>query len=285
MQTSCPLGRLFDWLYWHRSDSWASLPKFLWFQPDNMVRLKEAIRAGADLNAHIYWDELFRGNIGTFRNRAETSVPSIIYEWIHRFEFEYSMRSFKYIKKYCEFFVFLFSNGLSYFYGQRKHTFFCKRFWGEYKTNVKVGIVLRCGLWRQLLALGYGRPELHASGIELFDENLEATRRTLHDLQDKKIAKELRTLLDNVDAGPLTLQQPSRIAVRRAIGGVHFEQRICTLTTNLPPRFVEYLANPTEMMYRDKLIQELEIIAPYCFIIILLNYDFYTILILCLSLK
>ena len=58
----------------------------------------------------------------------------------------------------------------------------------------------------------------------------------------------LKALVARFDAGPLTLQQFARIAVRRAVGGEHFAKRIRSISPHLPPLLLEYVADPTEEM-------------------------------------
>ena len=119
---------------------------------------------------------------------------------------------------------------------------------------------------KQLLALGYGRRELHPQGVPLYDENLEDTRQVLQkyksqldsdesisssDSDKSIIAAELQAILDAFDAGPLSLLQLSRIAVRRAIGGVHFARHMKALSSLLPPLLYDYVADPTELLNSD----------------------------------
>ena len=134
---------------------------------------------------------------------------------------------------------------------------------------------------RQLLALGYGRRELHPKGVFLHDKNLEAFRRIISEMQesadfvrhqkqlvldsgqvlsendDSMIAlglqalQELQMLVNAFDAGPLSLLKLSRIAVRRAIVGVHFARHIKALSPILPPLLYNYLSDPTEFLHMD----------------------------------
>ena len=138
---------------------------------------------------------------------------------------------------------------------------------------------------RQLLALGYGRRELHPQGVLLYDENLDDTRKILEyerqvgfhsdsdtesddtdepisstesyesitttETDESIIALELQSLVTAFDAGPLSLLQLSRIAVRRAFGGVHFVNRIKALSLLLPPLLYDYVADPTELLHTD----------------------------------
>ena len=118
----------------------------------------------------------------------------------------------------------------------------------------------------QLLALGYGRRELRPHVIPVYDENLKITRDSIEFLEaivrnqldmsivdsDESIfAVELQALVDSFDAGPLSLLQLSRIAVRRSIGGVHFVHHIKAISLLLPPLLYDYVADPTELLHSD----------------------------------
>ena len=108
------------------------------------------------------------------------------------------------------------------------------------------------GIARQLLALGYCRRELHPAPLTLLDENLNIMRLTFESYQSLAshigLLKSLEKLLH---AGPLSLQQLARIAIRRAVGGVDFARQVNRLKGRIPPPLLEYVADPTELMLSD----------------------------------
>ena len=169
-------------------------------------------------------------------------------------------------------------NGLSFFYGDRFGDFL-----SEFNDNLslfgrllitafllnnkmkndRLPIVRR--YCHRLLALGYGRRELHPGDLPVRDERLRHTRRSLElcacELENKlfrwrwnpewsqlaqseaaEIHRELRAFIDQFVAGPLTLQQLARIAIRRAVGGIDFERRARDLSSQLPRPLVKYVA-------------------------------------------
>ena len=108
------------------------------------------------------------------------------------------------------------------------------------------------GMSHQLLALGFGRPELHVGPHETFDARLAHTRQRAQMLSsegDTERAAKLRLLVERFESGPLTLTQLSRIAIRRAIGGSLFEKRVKELDGKLPPLLCRYVSDPTELMF------------------------------------
>ena len=112
------------------------------------------------------------------------------------------------------------------------------------------------GVAAQLLSLGYGRRELHPACLPVFDGHLDATRDALFELLDigEVIgAGQLQLLIESFDAGPLTLRELSRIAIRRAVGGAYFERRVRALKGSfLPAPLLKYVADPTELMLDDE---------------------------------
>lgn len=103
----------------------------------------------------------------------------------------------------------------------------------------------------QLLALGYGRCEVHPVGMELVDERLEAARLELRANTRPVVpgvrAEELANVLNSNDKVPLTLQQLARIAVRRAVGGSNFGLHVLSLKSHLPPILFESVENPMKL--------------------------------------
>ena len=105
----------------------------------------------------------------------------------------------------------------------------------------------------QLLALGYGRRELHPGDLPVRDEHLKVTRMTGVEISDGKWEYEFRDvqqLVDHFDAGPLTLQQLARIAIRRAVGGVDFARHIRKIAHLTPPPLLKYVAEADELLTR-----------------------------------
>ena len=109
------------------------------------------------------------------------------------------------------------------------------------------------GIARQLLALGYGRRELHPAPLPLLDENLNDMRRASARLVPPKRKRELllKSLVEEFRAGPLSLQQLARIAIRRAVGGADFARKMNRLAGCIPPALLQYVADPTELMLSD----------------------------------
>ena len=162
-------------------------------------------------------------------------------------------------------------NGFSFFYGDR---FGNERFYPIYefrdygtlfdrfkstaaafvRKNESVSIARR--FCHQLLALRYGRRELHPGDLSVRDENLKHIRLCLDHCshqsevcrqfiaekpnfwylqKEEAIAttcqRELQALVDQFDVGPLTMQQLERIAIRRSLGGIDFERRVRSLSS------------------------------------------------------
>lgn len=159
-------------------------------------------------------------------------------------------------EEFYELIALLLSNGLSFFYGEETKS--CL----NHQVDCSLSNIYHSDLEfaSELLALGYGRRELHPADIQILDENLEASGRkqatenfdilleecSWH--RDKLI--EFQSLLNHFDSGPLTLQQLSRIAVRRAVGGYDFARRIRVLETRLPPPLLEYVCDPMKSFNR-----------------------------------
>ena len=117
------------------------------------------------------------------------------------------------------------------------------------------------GVAAQLLSLGYGRRELRYANFPIPDANLCDTRQAIekHQTTGKElVARELQSLVTRFDAGPLTLRELSRIAIRRAVGGVDFDRRVRQLGPPILPRAMfDYVSEPTELMLSDADLNEL----------------------------
>ena len=110
------------------------------------------------------------------------------------------------------------------------------------------------GVAEQLLSLGYGRRELRHAGFPILDANLGDTRKAIekHQTTGKEVvARELQSLVTRFDAGPLTLRELSRVAIRRAVGGSDFARRVRALGPQrsvLPPALYNFVSDSTELM-------------------------------------
>ena len=113
------------------------------------------------------------------------------------------------------------------------------------------------GIAAQLLALGYGRRELHPSDAIPFDEHLDATRRAADDAEPQWHRGELRAFVARFDSGPLSLTHLARIAVRRAVEGGEFARRIRRLSPRLPRGLFKFVSDPTELMLTEKQLRGL----------------------------
>ena len=138
--------------------------------------------------------------------------------------------------------AYLLRNGLSNFLGSRGMTLL-RHVWPKISTPGDPKESMRLDFAKKLRSLGYGRREVHPAGLQILDENLEATRRT-RSFKGQKDDFQLLTAL-------LTLQQLARIAVRRTVGGSDFARRVRSLQSQLPPSLLEYVADPMKMPERD----------------------------------
>ena len=159
----------------------------------------------------------------------------------------------------------LLRNGLSFFYGNFNggygsdfgyvydtHEFDIWREFGLLGILVFTRVKRCIRIVYQLLALGYARRELHPGDLPVRNENLEFTRDLIsfqHKHPDyKSDYRCLRRLVRHFDAGPLTLPQLARIAIRRAVGGVDFARRVRKLAHLMPPPLLRYVADADELL-------------------------------------
>ena len=129
--------------------------------------------------------------------------------------------------KFQRYFRLLLRNGLSFFYFTPRESY-RSLFEIFYTVDPVYSFTpIANGIAQQLLALGYGRRELHPADIQVRDEQLDDTRDLLNsgDLH-RNASRVLQSLVDRFDAGPLSLLQLSRIAIRPAIGGADFARRV-----------------------------------------------------------
>ena len=112
------------------------------------------------------------------------------------------------------------------------------------------------GVASQLFSWGYERRELHPTCLPVFDGDLDATRDAMGELLtvgEVIGAGQHQLLIESFDAGPLTLRELSRIAIRRAVGGAYFERRLRALKGSfLPATLLKYVADSTEQMLDDE---------------------------------
>ncbi len=103
-------------------------------------------------------------------------------------------------------------------------------------------------LSKQLLAVGYGLP---TEGVHVFDLRLDEERDWLKEERRSVWAQRaVQRLVEQFDSGPLSLLRLCRIAVRRAVGGVHFARRVRTLPSDrIPPNLLKYVADADECLY------------------------------------
>ena len=160
---------------------------------------------------------------------------------------------------------FLLDNGLSFFYNPiylnrgYNHRQTCESLLKplEWRHLPFPLVPLARAIALQLLALGYGRRELHTGSFQAREANLSATRSSvafyafMPDKKDLKTRRLLQSLVDHFDAGPLTLQQLARIAVRRAVGGADFARRVRRIKSHIPPLLFDYVAKPSEYLLTD----------------------------------
>lgn len=161
---------------------------------------------------------------------------------------------------------FLLHHGLSFFHGNPIGSYnkpdgesLLRTFFGSYPYSNRSLPAARA-IALQLLALGYGRLEVHTAGVRPRDESLIDTRRHMASLQlsHAEAARELEAIVEHFDSGPLTLQQLSRIAVRRAVGGGDFARRVREVI--LPPTVLNYVAEASEHMPSDEELRQFDIV-------------------------
>ena len=110
-------------------------------------------------------------------------------------------------------------------------------------------------------ALGYGRRELHTDSFRARDVNLFKSRyilshpayrrRSYTEHYSAEALREVHSLIDQFDSGPLTLQQLARFAVRRAVGGAYFGRQVRRISSHIPPLLFDYVAETNEHLLPD----------------------------------
>ena len=188
--------------------------------------VQQAVESGDDVNAILLQQKIvWTVRKSTVDKPTVLSVLSVVH----------SVRTWRSLVSSI---AYLLRNGLSYFLGSRGVTLLRHLLWLEIPIPVDPEENVRLDFAKKLLALGYGRREVHPAGLQILDENLEATRLELEGLKC-------------YDKAVLTLQQLARIAVRRAVGGSGFARRVCSLQSQLPPSLLEYVADPMKLPERD----------------------------------
>lgn len=236
------------------------------FSPDNIL---EAIKFGFDINCYLHAVV----EINYFNCRYFQFYGLFYHLWSYAMKERKHMTNEEFLKHLQNILSILFSNGLSFFIGMRSDestkdlqadSFLDVLFRiipdePEILNDHYIEAVQRCrGIALQLLSLGYGRRELHSGNVPLFDEHLDSTRYAIRCISiypqfstnnDVFVENELTTLLYAFDAGPLSLLQLTRIAIRRSVGGPFFDRRLNSISSLVPPSLYKYVANPTELMH------------------------------------
>lgn len=238
-------------------------------------QLRAVLESGADLNLML----LDRNENGLWSNfHPKRMVKLTCYDLFCDFQkrgnesnmFIDSSREWIRLHKILKF---LFENGLSFFYYTIYHprrdlypdvdnliseSLLNPLEWSEFALPL---LPLARGIALQLLALGYGRRELNTGSYPVRDANLSATRELVAfyiNENEMEARRELQSLIDQFDAGPLTLQQLARIALRRAVGGVDFARRVRRIKSIIPPPLFDYVAEPSEYLLTDDEVHILE---------------------------
>lgn len=231
---------------------------------------------GSDLNRfqlveHIYIGPLYRKtsirwfDLLSFTRCEEIDISTII-KYNARFALGKCEMYFASMESYL-YLIFLLKNGLSFFYSNPVTTdqsnISLESFW----IKKLFLFPLFRGFCQQLMALGFGRRELHPSCLQIYDERLSVTRERLSYMPQNPLTKdplhlypvwrELNQLIESFDAGPLSLQQLSRIAIRRAVGGANFATRMKRMSCLMPPILFKYVSNANELMLTSKQLDKL----------------------------
>lgn len=167
---------------------------------------------------------------------------------------EVYLKEFTQVAEIVRYFKFLLRNGLAFFYGYYPDDF------GTRSVLVKLieyteerHMPTARAIAHQLLALGYGRSELHPGGFPVRDERLADTRQRIDRANNhcgqQEFIRNAESFVKHFNAGPMTLQQLARIAIRRAVGGVYFEQNMRTIAHLMPPPLFKYVAKAKEMLH------------------------------------
>lgn len=151
-------------------------------------------------------------------------------------------------EQYVDHIAFLFRNGINFFIGDSIHetSFFLYGYGSINIWNFDSGLVI--AFTTRLLSIGYGREELHPGLHHIMDPKLSTAKNALRKLPQDLLEKhrDVANLIKSFPAGPLTLLELSRIAVRRAVGGYNFAQRMGALH-DLPPLLREYVVDPMKL--------------------------------------
>ena len=215
------------------------------------------LKSGADLNHMLpyrcaHWPSHLRK-----RRYVELQCYDVLFDVLGEIsDYDYQERIGRWILLQ-RMFKFLLHNGLSFFhtiYPPTSESLFMLLFVLEWYELLLPLLPLTRAIALQLFALGYGRRELHTGSFPARDANLFDTRNLLSepDVEHNMVAqRELRSLIDHFDAGPLTLQQLSRIAIRRAVGGAHFARQVRRIRSHIPPPLFDYVSDACEHLLSD----------------------------------
>ena len=244
-----------------------------------LERIQKILECGGDLNDFLLsrHGSYVWGNYDGFKWRAYRSSHcfDLIAKWRLLFEKalifvhpRFPQLNYVKIRDAHQFTRFLLRNGLSFFYKSTIRN--SEKHWQWESDNANISLLQPLflhhsrmpegffrGIAQQLLALGYGRRELHPAPLPLHDERLDDTWRELQRFSKtfsniSNLAHELQSLVQHFHEGPLSLKRLSRIAVRRAVGGADFARQVGRLAGYIPPALVEYVADPTELMLSDE---------------------------------
>ena len=288
--TSLPCGKIFVVCEFISSENESGLYKFYgklarvvyemltreYFDGGNQIQrqFRAVLESGANLNLMLP----YRYGLWYYWNRERKRVKLVCYDLF--FDVLDRAHYADYIPHYMlhrwinlhKLLKFLINSGLSFFY----YTIYLRRGLSGFNHPENSESLLRLLAWSesllpllplvraialQLFALGYGRRELHTGSFPARDANLFATRSLLVFMQEEKymeVRRKLQSLVDNFDAGLLTLQQLARIAVRRAVGGVDFARQVRRIKSHIPQLLFEYVAEPSEYLLTDKKVDLLE---------------------------
>ena len=269
-----------------------------------LEKIQKILECGSDLNNFLlsrqvdaHYDSYICGNsirwnvsrmehcfdlFGTWRFLLEKTLLYFLFDQ-QRFIPQFNYNG---IRDAHRFISFLLRNGLSFFYispirnsENRRSRWKCESesanksllrpLFLHHPPMPEAFLPIARGIARQLLALGYGRRELHSAPLPLHDEHLDDACRALESFSETLTNKshftdELQSLVQHFREGPLSLQRLTRVAVRRSVGGADFARQVKRLVGLIPLALVQYVADPTELMLSDEEVDQLVQIRVSC---------------------